>query len=82
MTINRCNTNILQYLTKSGRDYEIRMETKIKGLMLRKKKTQVENKNKPHIALNIKKHIYSKTILRTKLDASHFQTSKHVTNLQ
>ena len=44
------------------------METKIKELMLRKKKTQVENKNKTHIALNIKKSIYSKTILRTKLD--------------
>ena len=58
------------------------METKIKELMLRKKKTQVENKNKTHIALNIKKSIYSKTILRTKLDASHFQTSKHVTKLQ
>lgn len=50
--------------------------------MLRKKKTQVENKNKTHIALNIKKSIYSKTILRTKLDASYFQTSKHVTKLQ
>ena len=34
------------------------METKIKELTLRKKKTQVENKNKTHIALNIKKKVF------------------------
>ena len=30
--------------------------------MLRKKKTQVENKNKTHIALNIKKNLFQNNL--------------------